>query len=89
MNMYVSNLGFHVREEELKQLFASFGEVSSAKIIKDRESGRSRGFGFVTMESDDEAKTAMSSLQDKEVEGRALSISVAREQEKRSRKEIW
>ncbi len=87
--MYVSNLGFHVREEELKQLFASFGEVSSAKIIKDRESGRSRGFGFVTMESDDEAKTAMSSLQDKEVEGRALSISVAREQEKRSRKEIW
>jgi len=52
MNMYVSNLGFHVEEEDLRQLFEPFGQVTSAKVIKDRETGRSRGFGFVEMVSD-------------------------------------
>lgn len=84
MNMYVSNLGFHVEEEDLKQLFEPFGQVSSAKVIKDRETGRSRGFGFVEMASDEQANKAMASLNNKEIEGRAISISVAREKETRS-----
>lgn len=86
MNMYVSNLGFHVQEEDLKQLFGSFGEVTSAKIIKDRDTGRSRGFGFVEMESTEQANKAMSSLNNKEVEGRAISISVARQREDRNQR---
>jgi len=84
--MYVSNLGFHVQEEDLKQLFGSFGEVTSAKIIKDRDTGRSRGFGFVEMESTEQANKAMSSLNNKEVEGRAISISVARQREDRNQR---
>jgi len=79
--MYVSNLGFQVQEEDLKQLFASFGEVASAKVIKDRETGRSRGFGFVEMSSDEQANKAMSALNNKEIEGRAISVSVAREKD--------
>ena len=62
----------------------SFGEVSSAKVITDRETGRSRGFGFVEMPSEDEGKDAMLGLNNKEVEGRAMSVSVAKEREERS-----
>jgi RNA recognition motif-containing protein len=83
MNMYVSNLGFHTSEDELRQLFEKFGQVSSAKIITDRDTGRSRGFGFVEMNSNDEAEKAMSGLNGKEVEGRSISVSVAREKESR------
>ncbi|MBX3240482.1 MAG: RNA-binding protein [Chitinophagaceae bacterium] len=89
MNMYVSNLGFHVQEEDLRQLFESFGEVTSAKVIKDRDSGRSRGFGFVEMSSDDQAHKAMTSLNNKELEGRLMSVSVARERESRPRSNRW
>ncbi len=79
MNMYVSNLGFHTSEDDLRKLFEQFGSVSSAKIISDRETGRSRGFGFVEMGSEAEAQQAMSKLNNKEIEGRALSVTVARE----------
>ncbi len=79
MNMFVSNLGFHVQEEDLKQLFGSFGEVTSAKVIKDRDTGRSRGFGFVEMSSNEAAQNAMDALQNKELEGRAMSVNVARD----------
>lgn len=89
MNMYVSNLGFHVQEEELRQLFASFGEVTSARVIKDKNTGRSRGFAFVEMSSDAEAEKAMASLNNKELEGRPLSISVAREKDSSSRRNPW
>jgi RNA recognition motif-containing protein len=84
MNLYVSNLGFHIKDEELRQLFASFGEVSSAKVIMDRETGRSRGFGFVEMPSEESANKAITSLNNKELEGRAMSVTVAREKEPRS-----
>ncbi|PZR28781.1 MAG: RNA-binding protein [Citrobacter freundii] len=86
MNMYVSNLGFHVQEQDLKQLFTAFGEVTSAKIIKDRETGHSRGFGFVEMDSSEQATKAMSALNNKEIEGRAISISIAREREARTQR---
>ncbi len=79
MNIYVSNLSFNTSDAELNELFSTFGQVSSAKVITDRETGRSRGFGFVEMPSDDEGKDAMLGLNNKEVEGRAMSVSVARE----------
>lgn len=89
MNMYVSNLGFHVEEQDLKQLFESFGEVTSAKVIKDRETGRSRGFGFVAMSSAEQANKAMASLHNKELEGRIISVNVAKEKDNRQRTNRW
>ena len=76
--MYVSNLSFHTTDEDLNKLFSQFGSVSSAKVISDRETGRSRGFGFVEMDSDEDAKKAIAGLNNKEVEGRAMSVSVAK-----------
>jgi RNA recognition motif-containing protein len=84
MNMYVSNLGFHTSDDDLRKLFEQFGQVSSAKVITDRETGKSRGFGFVEMGSNTEAEQAMAKLNGKEVEGRQISVSVAREKENRS-----
>ena len=84
MNIYVSNLSFNTSDAELNELFSAFGEVSSAKVITDRETGRSRGFGFVEMPSEDEGKDAMLGLNNKEVEGRAMSVSVAKEREERT-----
>ena len=84
MNIYVSNLSFNTSDVELNELFAQFGTVNSAKVIMDRESGCSRGFGFVEMNNDDEGKDAMLGLNNKEVEGRAMSVSVAKEREERT-----
>ena len=89
MNMYVSNLSFHTTDEDLNKLFSQFGAVSSAKVINDRDTGRSRGFGFVEMASDDEAKKAIAALNNKEIEGRALSVSVAKEKPKRADNKRW
>ena len=75
--MYVSNLGFQVNDEELKTLFNKFGEVTSAKVVMDRETGRSRGFGFVEM-ADAAAEEAMKSLDGTQVDGRAISVTKAR-----------
>jgi RNA recognition motif-containing protein len=86
MNMYVSNLGFHTSDDDLRKLFEAFGQVSSAKVVTDRESGRSRGFGFVEMASSDEANTAMAKLNGKEIEGRSISVSVAREKPRHDNK---
>jgi RNA recognition motif-containing protein len=79
MNMYVSNLGFHTSDDDLRKLFEAFGQVSSAKVITDRETGRSRGFGFVEMATNTEAEAAMAKLNGKDIEGRAISVTVARE----------
>ncbi len=78
MNIYVSNLKFTMTEDELKEIFSEFGEVESAKIISFRETGRSKGFGFVEM--DDEAATkAIEALNGKEIQGRELKVNVAHE----------
>jgi RNA recognition motif-containing protein len=89
MNLYVSNLGFHAGDSDLRKLFEPFGQVSSAKVITDRETGRSRGFGFVEMASSTEADQAIAKLNGKEIEGRRISVTVARVKENRSDKKKW
>jgi RNA recognition motif-containing protein len=84
MNIYVSNLSFNTRDEELKELFAAYGNVSSAKVIMEKESNRSRGFGFVEMDSDTEGQAAIDGLHNKEVEGRSMNVSLAKEKSARS-----
>jgi len=76
--MYVSNLGFHVTDEDLKKLFDGYGTVNSAKVIMDKFTGKSRGFGFVEMQVDDEAQHAIKELEGYELEGRSISVSPAR-----------
>lgn len=89
MNMYVSNLSFHTNEEALRALFTPFGNVTSAKVINDRETGRSRGFGFVEMDVVAEGQAAMKALNHKDIEGRTLSVSVAKEKSIRSDNKRW
>ena len=78
MNLYVGNLSYDMSEENLRNEFAEYGEVQSAKIITDKFTGRSRGFGFVEMNSDDEGKKAMEALAGKDCEGRQLVVNEAR-----------
>jgi RNA recognition motif-containing protein len=78
MNIYVGNLSYEVTEEDLQQAFESFGEVTSAKIITDRSSGVSRGFGFVEMPTKAEAEAAMTGLNGTELKGRTLTVNEAR-----------
>jgi RNA recognition motif-containing protein len=78
MNIYVSNLGFDVQDEDLKDFFTPYGEVTSAKVITDRETGRSRGFGFVEMADEAASKKAIAELDGKTVENRTISVSVAK-----------
>ena len=89
MKMYVSNLGFHVSGDDLQKLFEPFGTVASAKIISDRDTGRSRGFGFVEMFSESEATKAMAGVNGKEVEGRSINVSVAKERENSGNRNKW
>ena len=78
MNLYVGNLSYDLSEEDLKSAFEEYGEVTSAKIISDRYSGRSKGFGFIEMTSDDEGKAAIEGLTGKELGGRAIVVNEAR-----------
>jgi RNA recognition motif-containing protein len=87
--MYVSNLSFQTTDEDLRKLFSAFGKVSSAKVISDRDTGRSRGFGFVEMESDTEGQEAIKNLNMKEVGGRAMNVSIARDKPARDNKRRW
>lgn len=86
MNIYVGNLAYGLSEEQLSEVFAEFGEVQSAKIIKDRESGRSKGFGFVEMASHEAGEKALKELEGRELEGRPLKVSEARPKENKPRR---
>ena len=82
--LYVGRLPYATTDDQLKDLFSAHGSVVSAVIIMDRETGRSKGFGFVEMSSDDEAKAAVAALNNSEVEGRQIVVSEARPQEPRA-----
>ncbi len=83
MNLYVGNLSYDLSEDDLRNAFAEHGEVSSAKIISDRMTGRSKGFGFVEMPNDDEGRSALEALNDQELMGRNLRVSEARPRQER------
>ncbi len=84
MNIFISNLNYRLTDEDLQELFSEYGEVQSAKIIQDRETGRSRGFGFVEM-ADQEARKAIEELNQKELDGKVINVSEARPRESKPR----
>ena len=82
--LFVGSLPWAINDEGLKQAFTAYGKVVSATVVMDRRSGRSKGFGFVEMSNETEANAAMSGLNNTEVDGRAMSVSVAREKQPRN-----
>lgn len=84
MNIYVSNLGFNVQDEDLKDFFTPYGGVTSAKVINDKFTGKSRGFGFVEMPDDEAAKKAIAALDGGSVDGRMIKVTEAKPKEDRS-----
>ena len=84
MRIYVGNLSYQATEQELRDTFEPHGEVEETYIVRDRDTGRSRGFAFVEMPTDDEAKAAIESLNGKEVGGRTLTVNEARPRQERS-----
>lgn len=87
-NLFVGSLSWGVNDDMLSEFFAQAGTVVSARVITDRDSGRSKGFGFVEMSSDDEAKKAVDELNGKELDGRAINVSEARPREERPRRDF-
>jgi RNA recognition motif-containing protein len=83
MNIYVSNLSFNVQDEDLKDFFAEYGEVTSAKVITDKFTGKSRGFGFVEMSDSEAAKKAIAELDQATVEGRNIRVMEAKPKEEK------
>ena len=83
MKLYVGGLAYSVTEKELEAAFAEHGTVTSATVIKDRDSGQSKGFGFVEMSDDNQAKAAMAALNGKDLSGRSITVNEARPQEDR------
>ena len=83
MNLYISNLSYNISDEDLRQLFADCGEITSAKVIMDRETGRSRGFGFVELSDDELAKKAIEELNQASYDGKVINITEARPREDR------
>ncbi|HEX5394852.1 MAG TPA: RNA-binding protein [Candidatus Saccharimonadales bacterium] len=81
--LFVGGLPFATTDDELKELFAAHGAVASASVVRDRDSGRSKGFGFVEFESDDEGKAAQSALNGSELGGRTITVDAARPKENR------
>ena len=87
MNIYVGNLSYRMGDAELEAVFAKFGEVKSAKVIMDRETGRSKGFGFVEMMTELSGNEAIEALNGTDVEGRSLRVNEARPREERPRRQ--
>jgi RNA recognition motif-containing protein len=86
--LFVGSLSWGVKDEDLKEFFSSVGTVVSANVIVDRDSNRSKGFGFVEMSSDEEAQAAVKQLDGKELDGRAIAVSEARPREERPRRDF-
>jgi RNA recognition motif-containing protein len=86
MKIYVGNLPYSIRDAELEELFTPYGEVTSANVIIERETNRSKGFGFVEMPSKDDAENAIAQLNNKEINGRGLKVNEAKPREDRPRR---
>ncbi len=86
MNIYVGNLAYGVTDDELRETFSTFGEVERASVIMDRDTGRSKGFGFVEMPDDSQAKAAIEGLNEKDLSGRAIRVNEAKPREDRPRR---
>lgn len=86
MNIYVGNLSYGVTDDNLREVFEAYGEVSSAKVITDKYSGRSKGFGFVEMENEAEGNAAIEQLDGAEIDGRSVKVNEARPREERPRR---
>jgi cold-inducible RNA-binding protein len=84
MRIYVGNLSFNTEEQQLEQLFASLGDVASVRLVRDRDTGRSRGFGFVEMTDATQGRAACATLDQQEFEGRRLTVNEAKPQEQRN-----
>jgi RNA recognition motif-containing protein len=78
MNIFISNLSFRIDDQDLRQLFEEYGDIASAKVIMDRDTGKSRGFGFVEMPNDESAKKAIEELDRAEYDGKVISVSIAK-----------
>lgn len=85
MNIFIANLNYKVQSEKLQEIFEEYGEVSSAKVIFERETGRSKGFGFVEMPNDDDAAKAIEDLDGVEIEGKAIVVKIAKPREEGDR----
>ena len=84
MNIFISNLSWAIKDADLRELFAEYGEISSAKVIMDRETGKSRGFGFVEMPNEEEGKKAIEELDKAEYDGKVITVNVAKPREERT-----
>ena len=89
MNIYVGNLSWNTNDNQLNELFSQHGSVESARVLADRETGRSRGFGFVEMSNDSEGQAAINALNGYELDGRALKVNVARPREERPKRDRY
>ena len=89
MNIYISNLSFDVNDSDLKELFEEYGTVSSAKVITDRYTGKSRGFGFVEMDDNTHAQQAIDDLNQAEFDGKTINVSVAKPRTERSNRNSY
>ncbi len=89
MNIYVGNLAYGLTDDELKQLFAEYGTVESVNVIKDRDTGNSKGFGFIEMENQADAEEAIKKLDGTPVKGRDLKVNKARPRAERPRRKNW
>jgi len=88
MQIYVGNMSYQMTEDSLGAVFSEYGEVSKVTLITDRETGRAKGFGFITMNNDEEARTAIEALNEKEVDGRTLRVNEAKPREERPKRDF-
>ena len=87
MNIFIAGLSYSINDADLKDLFSEYGEIASSKVIMDRQTGRSKGYGFVEMDDEEAAKKAISELNGAQYDGRTISVSEARPREERPRRE--
>jgi RNA recognition motif-containing protein len=86
MNIYIGNLNYTVDEDKLREIFEKYGEVSSVRLIKDKETGESKGYGFIEMKNDEEAKRAIMKMNSQEIDGRHVKVNIAKSRRNYRRK---